>query len=53
MREAEYLRQQADDCRSAAMVSDGHARRGLMQLANYYWKEAQKLDAGTLRVLKH
>jgi hypothetical protein len=53
MREAEYLRRQAEDCRSAAMASDGKARRGLMQLASYYSKEAQKLDAGTLRVLKH
>jgi hypothetical protein len=45
MREADYFREQAKECRSAA-VKNGSAEdvRALRQLARYYEDQAQKLE---------
>lgn len=47
MKEAEYLRRQADECRKAAETAAGKERRGLRQLANHYEKEALRLEPVT------
>ncbi len=45
MREVEYLRQQAGECRAAAEGAETlQDKRALKQLANYYEKEAAKLN---------
>jgi hypothetical protein len=46
MRESDYLRQQAGECRAAAEETQRQGdSRALKQLANYYEKEAAKLEA--------
>jgi hypothetical protein len=52
MREAEYFREQARQCTAAARQSDSrNDGRALMQLARYYERQADKLDANTLKVM--
>ena len=52
MKEADYLREQARDCRKqAGQAATSLDRRALRQLAGYYEKEANRLDAGTLKIL--
>ncbi len=52
VKEADYLREQARDCRKQAARAATHVdRRALRQLADYYDKEASKLDIGTLKVM--
>lgn len=52
VKEADYLREQARDCRKqAAQAPTPIDRRALRQLADYYEREAGKLDAGTLKVM--
>jgi hypothetical protein len=52
MKESQYLREQARECATAAQqTKDQASRRSLLQLAGYYEKEANKLDAGTLKVM--
>lgn len=46
MRESDYLKQQAGECRAAAEETQRQGdRRALKQLANYYEREAAKLEA--------
>ncbi len=52
MRESEYLREQARQCLAAAREAESrNDGRALMQLARYYEQQANKLDAGTLKVM--
>ena len=52
MKEADYLREQARECRKqAGRAASFTDKRALRQLADYYDKEAGKLDAGTLKVM--
>jgi hypothetical protein len=45
MRESEYLRRQADECRATALQADSQQRRlALQQLAGYYEREAMKME---------
>jgi hypothetical protein len=50
MREADYFRQQAQQCRRQAGQAETHVdRRALRQLAQHYEKEALKSDAGPVK----
>ena len=52
MREADYFREQARQCQAAARQTESRGDgRALMQLARYYERQAEKLDANTLRVM--
>ncbi len=52
MKEADYFREQARECRkNAAKAADHLDRRALRQLADHYDKEAGKLDTGALKVM--
>lgn len=53
MREAEYLRRQADECRALARRAvKWETIRALNQLASYYDKEAAAAEASALRLLQ-
>jgi hypothetical protein len=50
MKESEFLREQAKECRSAAMRNaQAQEARGLRQLARYYDEQAEKLERPTSR----
>lgn len=50
MDEVDYLKEQARQCRTAALRAEARAeRQGLMQLARYYDGEAQRAHGGTAR----
>lgn len=50
MKESEYFREQAKECRSAAMKNGaGEDARALRQLARYYDDQAAKLDRPAAR----
>lgn len=52
MKEADFFREQARDCRKQATQAPTPVdRRALRQLADYYDKEASKLDTGILKVM--
>ena len=52
MREADYFREQARQCQSAARHAESrNDGRALMQLARYYERQADKLDANSLKVM--
>ncbi len=52
MKEADYLREQARECRKHAGEAPTQAdRRALRQLAGYYEKEANRLAAGMLKAM--
>lgn len=54
MREAEYLREQAQECRVTAQKRGTKKDRdALLQLASYYEKEASRLDANSLRAMQY
>lgn len=45
MRESEYLRRQAEECRATAGQAESRQRRlALQQLAGYYEREAMKME---------
>ena len=45
MRESDYLRRQAEECRATALDSESRQRRlALQQLAGYYEREAMKME---------